>query len=160
MRKGRSALLLSACLGFLACSPDPATTPAVISPPASGQTPALAEAPRTEPKAGRPTSVQQVIHRPGAAASSDWVSCAEDEGVAPELRYTALRELEREDPERALLLALALLNEEKPQSELLRLNAIAVLARSDQPAAIEAIAALPESDRAVARRLAEVRAKR
>jgi len=84
-----------------------------------------------------PRSVSQVAA--GAYSPGELATWATHPGLQPNLRLTALRRLERDDPEQAVSVALELVRSKDPKHRLLRINAVAVLARSRDPRAERAL---------------------
>lgn len=104
-----------------------------------------AQNPTPEPLAPAPARASAVDDVQASPRELEaWVS---DPEVEPEVRYAALRRLEQDDGDQALKVAIDLLAE---QDRLIRSNAIAVLVRSDDPRADEALDALQGSNRRLA----------
>lgn len=106
-----------------------AAPPAQVAPePSASPSLAVAPAPATFGAVLDPRS------SPDAASLAAWV---QDGALAPNVRYAALRRLEAEHPTSAVSTAIAVLDD---TCSLVRLNALAVLARSQDPRAAEALA--------------------
>lgn len=106
-----------------------APLPASVAPePSASPSLAVASAPAKFGEVLDPRS------RPDAASLAAWV---QDGALAPNVRYAALRRLEAEHPTSAVSTAIAVLDD---TCSLVRLNALAVLARSQDPRAAEALA--------------------
>ncbi len=156
------AVGVSAAIGALASSvlldaeppalPTTAASRVVVSTPPSAPTGVSEPAPRTPdaldpPPRPAPRSAGEVLDQDAALTSSQLARWVSDEQVAPTARYGALRRLEQEDPPAAVGAALEVLDDVTP---LVRLNAIAVLTRADDPRAAEALARLDERSRRLA----------
>lgn len=111
--------------------------------------------PSAEPAPAAPARPQQVYaeRTPEAAQLATWAS---DTQAEAEVRYTSLRRLEADHPDAAVETALALLGDE---TSLVRLNAIAVLQRSADPRAAQALAGLTGRDQRLAQALAKRRTR-
>lgn len=152
-----SALLALIGLGAFAVllRPDP------VQPPGwrpTQQAAAAPERPATAPLATRsqgsiplaPVASRQSPRTLTAAfahqgSTGELATCAGDPALPPHVRYAALRRLEETAPEQAVSAAIAALTD---TTSLVRLNAIALLARSQDPRAREALGRIdPRSQR-------------
>lgn len=136
-------------------SPQPYTPGAVTSarPPNIAQPLPSAKVPKAAPvspiysaqlpRPEKPTSMREVAN--GAANHQDLAAWVQDKSLDPSLRYSALRRLEKQSAKDAIPAAIGCLED---TAQLIRLNAIAVLSRSDDPRAKEALARIdPQSQR-------------
>ena len=114
-----------------------------LSTPTAAARTNVAWSPAAPPPAAPPASVRQVATTASTPAElGAWVS---DRSLAPQLRYTALRRLEGLAPADAVTAAIGCLDD---TASLVRLNAIALLARIDDPRAKTALARVdPRSQR-------------
>lgn len=129
----------------------PTTAPVPRRPAPDG----LAVAPTTTrsgpplaPPRPAPTTIAEAVAARAPSDLSRWVC---DRTLEPRLRYAALRQLEAEAPEEAVAAALAVLDDVTP---LVRLNAIALLTRAQDPRAQTALAQLDDRSRRLAGALA------
>jgi HEAT repeat protein len=98
-----------------------------------------------------PTTAGQVLRQDVTLTSAELMTWIADDHLDPQVRYAALRRLEHEDPPAAVSAALIALDDVTP---LVRLNAIAVLARTTDPRAAAALEKLDERSRRLAQALA------
>lgn len=114
-----------------------------LSTPTAAARTSVAWSPAAAPPAAPPASVRQVATTASTPAElGAWVS---DRSLAPQLRYTALRRLEGLAPADAVTAAIDCLDD---TASLVRLNAIAVLSRIDDPRAKTALGRVdPRSQR-------------
>lgn len=103
------------------------------------------------PPRATPTSAGQVLRQDVTLTAAELAAWIADRELDPQVRYGALRRLEREDPPAAVSAALGALDDVTP---LVRLNAIAVLSRSTEPRAVAALERLDERSRRLAQALA------
>ena len=103
--------------------------------------------------AGRaaPEGVGDVLRQDQTLASAELAAWIVDRALDPRARYAALRRLEQDDPAAAVTAALAVLTDTTP---LVRLNAIALLARARDPRAAPALDSLDDRSRRLASLLA------
>lgn len=110
-----------------------APLPPSVAPEASAS-PRATPGPGVAPAPERFGEVLDPRARPEATSLAAWVR---DASLAPNVRYAALRRLEADHPASAVPAAIAVLDD---TCSLVRLNALAVLARSQDPRAAEALA--------------------
>jgi hypothetical protein len=132
---------------------SPASRPAGSYPTSWREGDPVPKAPPRGTHAKTPTTVEDVLRPDGKRASektlADW---ALDKGIEDRLRYVALRELEERAPAEAVTTAIALLAGDP--GPLLHANAVAVLARSHDPRAKDALSRLDEKSQKLAKKLA------
>lgn len=97
----------------------------------------------------KPPEISQILASEDAEQLAAW---AKQTHLKASLRYTALRRLEQVDPRQAVRVAQGLLPE---HDRLLHTNALALLARSDDPEAKAALSALDPKDRRLAASLSQ-----
>lgn len=119
----------------------PAPTTAAGSPDPAGQAaervaPAPGPQAKDSPPAPAPRRLSEVLAQGARHAPGDLEVWVGDEALPPDVRYAALRRLEADAPADAVTAAIAVLDD---PTSLVRLNAIAVLARSQDPRAKAAL---------------------
>ena len=118
---------------------------------ASQSTPPV-ERSRVEPvEPPPPGSAAALLDDPRAHDARALAAWAADRDLPTDVRYTAIRQLERVDAQAAVDAALGLASDAE---SLVRLNAVAVLVRSQQPRAEQLLAQLDDRTRFLAQRLA------
>lgn len=126
-------------LDLAAASQQAHKQPATVTTRVATKVIPLPDRPAPPEQPASPRTVGQVVggrYSPGEL--SQW---AGHSGLKPSLRVTALRRLERDDPHQAVTVALEFLSS-KTTPRLLRTNAVAVLARSQDRRATPALAKL------------------
>ncbi|MCW8138076.1 MAG: hypothetical protein KIT58_04135 [Planctomycetota bacterium] len=106
---------------------------------------------REAPPRPAPRTVGDVLRQDASLDHADLAAWVVDRALASEVRYGALRRLEQDDPSEAVTAALRVLDDVTP---LVRLNAIAVLTRSQDPRAAAALERLDDRSRRLATALA------
>lgn len=133
-------------------TPDAATSAA--SPDAAGEGPwsvaVPAPRPSAAPPAPEPRRLSEVVAQGARHAPGDLEVWVGDEALPPDVRYAALRRLEADAPADAVTAAIAVLDD---PTSLVRLNAIAVLARSQDPRAKAALERVDARSRRLAHTL-------
>lgn len=127
-----------------------ASGPRPVAPP-SGPAPAPGPPPAGAPARPRPARLADVARQDVTLSSGELAGWTRDAGLDPQTRYAALRRLEALDPAAAVDAAIAATTDASP---LVRHNALALLARSQDPRAAEAVALLDDRSRRVAAALA------
>lgn len=107
--------------------------------------------PSLAPPRPAPTTIAEAVAARDPSDLARWVG---DRTLEPRLRYAALRQLEAEAPEEAVAAALAALAVLDDVTPLVRLNAIALLTRAQDPRAQTALAQLDDRSRRLAGALA------
>lgn len=118
-----------------------------VAGPTSARAPVVITPPVVEAKTTTPKRVNDVTL---AAEPADLTLWVQDPTLEPTLRYSALRRLEALAPAEAVTAAIAALNDAAP---LVRLNAIAVLSRHDDPRAKEALTRIDSKSQRLAQAL-------
>lgn len=149
--------LIRTCLGalatvaFIGCSPEPQGAAVAVAAPDVGASP-LGSGTALAGQESQAQALPVVADPPtppfpegctsldlGRDQDLDLVRAVERSDADPKVRYAALRRLEELESPRTVPAALKLLHSEDP---FLRSNTIALLARSDDPRAAQAIASL------------------